>query len=232
MSWEANVLLLFLATCYFFQDSHVTREVEGWQLHVDQRLLSSQPRETAKAIKLLEKQLREIKRVVPAPAVKQLQQVPLWFSPPYAGTGPKAEYHPGAGWLKENGRNEAMVKSIEFTNIAIFEAETRRMPNFTLHELAHAYHDRVLTDGFNNAEILAAYQRAKAGGKYDRVERQDAEGRKSQDKAYAMTNQQEYFAETTEAYFTRNDFYPYVRKELQAHDPAAVEMLKKMWGVK
>ena len=49
-----------------------------------------------------------------------------------------------------------MVHGVEFTDIPDFESETRRMPNFTLHELAHAYHDRVLPDSFSNAEIAAA----------------------------------------------------------------------------
>lgn len=212
-------------------NTHMTRKIAGWEVHISRKLAADRPKETAKALELLEKQLVEIRRVVPKPAVKQLQQVPLWFSPPYPGTAERAEYHPGEGWLKDNGRNVAMVKSVEFTNIGIFEAETRRMPNFTLHELAHAYHDRVLEGGFENADIAAAYQRAKAGGKYDRVERQDANGRRTQDKAYALTNPQEYFAETTEAFFTRNDFFPFVRAELQAHDPAAIVMLKKAWGV-
>ena len=37
--------------------------------------------------------------VVPAAAVEELRKVTLWFSPEYPGVKPKAEYHPGAGWL-------------------------------------------------------------------------------------------------------------------------------------
>ena len=125
-----------------------------------------------------------------------------------------------------------MAKGIEFTNVRIFEAETRRMPNFSLHELAHAYHDRELDGGFDNAEIKAAYKKAKASGKYDRVERQDSEGRKTVDRAYAMTNPQEYFAESTEAFFSRNDFYPYARDELKQQDPVMFGLLSKIWEVK
>jgi len=58
----------------------------------------------------------------------------------------------------------AMTRGIEFTNVRTFEAELRRMPNFALHELAHAYHHRVLVGGFENAEIKAAYEPAKASG--------------------------------------------------------------------
>jgi hypothetical protein len=123
-----------------------------------------------------------------------------------------------------------MAKAVEFTNVRIFERETRRMPNFALHELAHAYHDRVLEKGFDNAEIKAAYQRAKSDGLYDRVEQRFGDGGSATVRAYAMTSHQEYFAECTEAFFSTNDFFPFTRNELARHDPAMFELLKKLWG--
>ena len=103
------------------------------------------------------------------------------------------------------------------------------MPNFALHELAHAYHDRVL--GNDEARIIAAYEHAKASGTYDQVQRQDSEGRKRLGKAYALTNHKEYFAECTEAYFSRNDFFPFDRAELKAHDPAIAALIEQLWKV-
>lgn len=85
--------------------------------------------------------------MVPRAAVAELRKVPLWFSPEYPGVQPRAEYHPDAGWLRDNNRDPKMEKVVEFTNVRIFERETKRMPNFALHELAHAYHDRVLANG-------------------------------------------------------------------------------------
>jgi len=212
---------------------YVTRTISGWTVNVRRELLDSDPAktETEKAMKLLEVQLDEIVRVVPANAVAELKKVPLWISPEYPATPPRAEYHPGAGWLRDNHRDPSMEKGVEFTNVRIFEAETRRMPNFALHELAHAFHDRVLPKGFGNPELKAAYDIAKKSGKYDRVERQDSEGRRRMDVAYAMTNPQEYFAENTEAYFTRNDFFPFDRKELEGHDPATLTLIGSLWGV-
>ena len=209
-----------------------TNCIEGWTVLVNERLLTEQKAETVKALELLRVQLQEIVRVLPAAAVAKLREVTLWFSPEYPGVKPKAEYHPGAGWLRENGRDPAMVKGIEFTDVRNFEAETRRMPNFTLHELAHAYHDRVLTRGFDNGEIKAAYERAKASKSYDKVERWFGNGRSNSfERAYAMTNPMEYFAETTEAFFSRNDFFPFNRAELKQHDSEMDELLAKLWGV-
>ena len=210
-------------------DGPDTPEISGWTLHISKKLLTPETDPaTTRALDLLKVQLDEILRVAPAAAVAELRKVPLYFSPKYPNAGARAEYHPGADWLRDNGRDPVMEKGVEFTNIADFEAETRRMPNFALHELAHAYHDRVL--GFENTEIEAAFQKARASGKYDKVLRQDSEGRKRLDKAYAMSNAKEYFAECTEAFFARNDFFPFTREELKQHDPEMFGLLEKLWG--
>ena len=78
--------------------------------------------------------------------------------------------------------------------------------------------------------MIEVFQRARASGRYDEVQRQDANGVRSLDRAYALTNQQEYFAETTEAFFSRNDFFPFCREELEIHDPHACRLLAQLWG--
>lgn len=199
--------------------------IEGWTTHVSNRLLTEQPQATERALALLGEQLRQITKVVPAGPLAEVRKVPLWLSPPYAGFGPTAEYHPDAGWLRKHERNPEMAKAVEFTNVAIFEKECRRMPVFVLHELAHAYHDRVL--GFEQAEIAAAYREAVASKSYDMVQRHD--GRR--ERSYAMTNAKEYFAECSEAFFGRNDFYPFDRAELKQHDPTMHALLARLWQV-
>ncbi len=205
-----------------------TRTVSGWTLLIRNDLLAKDKDATEKAIVLLKKMLDEIIRDVPAPAVAELQKVPLYFSPEYPGTGGRAEYHPGVDWLRDNKRDPVMAKGIEFTDINNFEAETRRMPNFALHELAHAYHDRVLS--FEEPTILRAYILAEASGTYNSVDRRDSEGRVRKDRAYAMTDHKEYFAEATEAFFGTNDFFPFTTDELKKHDPDIFAVLEKLWA--
>ncbi len=206
---------------------HETRLISGWTTHVSRDLLAKDAAATARALELLKAMLDEIIRTVPKPAVVELQKVPLWISPEYPQSRPRAEYHPDAVWLRDNARDPAMAKAVEFSNVRIFEAETRRMPNFALHELAHAYHDRVL--GYDEPRIIAAFNHAKAAGLYDKVQRRDAEGRVKIDRAYAMTNPKEYFAESTEAFFSRNDFFPFTRDELKQHDPEMFTVLEAAW---
>lgn len=209
-----------------------TRIINGWTAHIDKRLLQKEPKATRHAMNLLKKQLVEIIRVVPKPAVAELQKVPLYFSPEYQPNSAQAAFHPGEQWLKENGRDPVMAKAVEFTNVMNFEQEMRRMPNFALHELAHAYHNLVLDEGFGNLQIAAVYERAKESGKYDNVECWHGVPNKNTfEKAYAMTNPMEYFAESTEAYFSKNDFFPFTSAELKKTDPEMFDLLTELWGV-
>lgn len=209
-----------------------TRDIAGWTVHISRDLLATNAEATGAALKLLAAHLENIARVVPPAAVAELREVPLWVSPEYPGVKPRAEYHPNAGWLREHGRDPAMAKGVEFTNIRIFEAETRRMPAFALHELAHSYHDRVLPQGFGNSQVKAAYEAAKASGKYDHVERRNGPGKPvTHERAYAMTNPQEFFAEDTEAFFGTNDFYPFTRDELKQTDPVGYALIEELWGI-
>jgi hypothetical protein len=211
-----------------------TRDISGWRVHIHRKLLENEAEDTARALAGLRKMLDEIVRDLPPPAVAELRKVPLYFSTAYQLGRSGAEFHPDAGWLVVNGRDPAMARGVEFSGVHDFESEMRRMPNFALHELTHAYHHRVLADGFDNAEVKAAYDRAKEVGSYERVERSFGEGNgraNTFERAYALTSPMEYFAETTEAYFTRNDFFPFSRAELKQHDPELFTLLETLWGV-
>ena len=208
------------------------RDIRGWTLRIDERLIARDPAMVEKAVGLLDKHLETIVRLVPAKAVAELKKTTLNFTLPYPGVRPTAEYHGGLEWVKQAGREIALAKSVEFTMIDRLEAETKRMPVVVLHELAHAYHDKVVPGGYQNRDILGAYQKAKAAGTYDAVKRWT--GEKFVDKpakAYAMNNQMEYFAESTESYFDRNDFEPFNRAELLAKDPDMLKVVEKIWGI-
>lgn len=212
--------------------AYVTGDLQGWTLHVRKELTSAENAEvTERAKRLVGAQLDEVARLIPAPALAELRRIPIYFSPPYLGVTKRAEYHPGKEWLVANGRDPAMAKAVEFTNLDILDREVRRMPMLTLHELAHGYHDRVL--GFGHTEVIAAFKAAEKAGTYAAVTRRDWRGVETKGvRAYALTNHKEYFAETTEAFFGKNDFFPFELTELEKADPGAVSMLRSAWGVR
>ena len=196
-----------------------TRTIVEWTVRVNKDLGEAGTAPLA----LLEEKLREVVRRVPARPLAELRKVPIWL-----GVNDYVEkracYHPNAGWLKDHGLNVDKAKAVEIGCAAEFPRMIRDQPMMVLHELAHAYHDRVLT--FDHAEIRAAFAKAKEAGIYDSVPRRGG----TREKAYAVSNHHEYFAEASEAWFGQNDFYPFVRDELREHDPALFKILEKIWA--
>jgi hypothetical protein len=202
--------------------SYEDRSIEGWTVHVNKTLLGERVELGREALRLLEMKLYEIRRVAPPAALRKLQEVPIWLGVD-DGHAPCAEYHPSRDWLVKNGYNPDKARSVEIGNAARFLEWSKDQPMMVLHELSHAYHDQVLGKG--HAGIRSAYQNAVKAGLYDSVLR--ANGKT--EKAYALVNDQEYFAEASEAFFGTNDFFPFVRVELQKHDPEAFRVLKEVW---
>jgi hypothetical protein len=200
-----------------------TRTVEGWTVRVNRHLLTDRKDLGDRALQLLETRLYEVRRAVPERACGELLKVPIWLGVD-DGHAPCSEYHPSRDWLAGHGFNPDKAKAVEIGNAQRFLDWSKDQPSMVLHELAHAYHDQVL--GFDNAKIKAAYRHAVETGLYDSVLR--ANGKT--ERAYAVTDAQEYFAEGTEAFFGTNDFYPFVRVELEKHDPELAKLLGELWG--
>jgi hypothetical protein len=207
-------------------DRYETREMEGWKVLIDKRLLADEQRELReRTLRILGDQLFQLTRVVPEPALGKLRKITIWveLNEPHH---PCMAYHPDAGWLREHGMNPDKARCVELANARNFNSWTLQQPWMVLHELAHGYHHQVL--GFENAEVRACYDAAVSAKLYDSV--LNVRGGKS--RHYALNNAKEYFAEMTEAYFGTNDFYPFVRAELKRVDPRMYDLLEKVWGIR
>ena len=208
------------------QSDPVQRDIEGWKVHVEPALLDGEHREEgARALPLLANHLQRIKILVPAEPLAKLQTIEIWIEHEHPRL--KAmQYHPSREWLVENGHDPRLARKVHITRARelLSREQMLKHPAVVLHELAHGYHDQFL--GFDHPEILAAYHKARESGSYTNVLLYT--GRKV--KHYGLTNHKEHFAEGTEAYFYRNDFYPFVRAELKEHDPTLHDVLVKVWG--
>lgn len=206
--------------------SRSLRQIEGWNVSVDDRLLGDAAEAEAglRALRFLEAKLVEIKAVVPPSRVKDLQQVTIVLDLS-CGDLRSMQYHPSAGWLKSHGYPEDLARCVHLPRAA--DLPTRRnineQPWVILHELAHAYHDQYLD--FEEPRIKAAYERFKESGHGDATLLYD--GRRV--KHYGLTNQKEFFAEMTESYFGVNDFYPFNRAELREAEPEVFQLLSEIW---
>lgn len=205
----------------------VVKDMEGWTVHIDPALLEGgdEAELGEKTLKMLANHLQRIAILVPADSLTKLRRCEIWIEANHPSLG-NMQYHPGAGWLKNNGHDPRLHKKVHIPRAAnlLSRGQMLKHPAVVLHELAHAYHDQYLS--FDHPGIIAAYSKAKKSGSYDKVMLFTGQNVKH----YAMTNHKEYFAEGTEAFFYRNDFYPFVRAELKKHDPDLDAVLVEVWG--
>ena len=203
-----------------------TRNIEGWNIRIDDRLLKGAgAAQGERALKLLTARLVAITIVVPEKSLAKLRAVTIELDLDY-GDLAHMQYHPDAGWLKEHGYSERLAKCVQIPAAGDFLSpyENHHMPWVVLHELAHAYHDQVL--GFEDPRVTAVWKKFCDSGKYKSVLTSPGHQREH----YGLTNQKEFFAEMTEAYFGSNDFYPFVTGELKQAEPETFALMAEIWG--
>ncbi len=206
--------------------AHTVRNVEGWTVRVDDRLLTPpHDGEGMRALRFLENKLADIKAVVAPEPLARLQAVTIVLDLSH-GKLRSMQYHPSADWLGENGYATNLVKCVHIPEVAdlVTPRNINEQPWVILHELAHAYHDQVL--GFEEPRVLKAYEDFKRSGHGDHALLFDG----SRVRHYGLTDQKEFFAEMTESYFGVDDFFPFNRAELMTAEPVIYELLQAIWG--
>ncbi len=206
--------------------AHTDRMIEGWNVRIDNRLLSGAATPIGEqALKVLNAKLVNITLLVPPEPLAKLRAVTIELDLDHGKLSPM-QYHNDAGWLKENGYSEKLEKCVHvpIAEHLMSAYDNHRMPLVILHELAHAYHDQVL--GFDEPRIKAAWKKFCDSGKYKSVLTSPGHMHEH----YGLTNQMEFFAEMTETYFGSNDFYPFVAGELKQVEPEIYALMAEIWG--
>ena len=209
-------------------------QVMGWNLYIEKSISKDKALNDV-ILKEVREGIKRFIKIVPPDAIKFLQTIPIWASnePTYPmrknerGVIP---FHRDKTWLRDHDLNPHMAPGVHIINprAALLDHKIFEWgPMTMLHELAHAYHNVKL--GLSNPDIRSAYGSAMARGLYLKVP--DRKFKNKKVKAYAASNKEEYFAEVTEAYFGKNDWFPHNRKELKEYDPKAYLMVEKVWGV-
>ena len=162
---------------------------------------------------------------MPAPALAKIRQIPIWVElddPLFPGS----VYHESPDWLREHGVNPAKAGAVEIANAGNFTTWTIEQPCMIL------LNSRTAITTCFSATITpasgAVTNTRRTAGLYASVLRINGH----HERHYAMTSAKEYFAESTEAFFGTNDFYPFVRAELKEYDPEMFALECEVWGVK
>ena len=227
------IMILILAGPVYAADkktpipnSHSTRNIEGWTIRIDDRLLKGNNVVLGdRALKLLTSRLVAITFVVRGDALEKLRTIPIQLDLNH-GELKVMQYHPDVVWLKRNGYSENLAKCVHIPDLGDFLDPTgiHGQPWVVLHELAHGFHDQVI--GFEDKRIINAWKRFCESGKYMSV--LTVSGKR--EKHYGLTDHKELFAEITETYFGSNDFYPFVAGELKQAEPELFELFVEIWG--
>lgn len=178
--------------------------------------------DTKTALGILSRKFAEIAKIVKPTHLEGLKKVPLWIEYQRKSDG-AMWYHPSKDWLLSNGYPEDMTKSVEIKNLRNFIDWQSEQPFMVLHEFAHAHQDQFIPHLQEKIEL--AYKSALASEKYNSVPYVKG----GLQKAYAMNNKVEYFAELSEAYFGKNDYYPFTKDDLKEFDPAGYKLMQDAW---
>ena len=204
----------------------VVQQIHGFTVHVDPALLKGEhAADGARALSMLGNHLERISLLVEGKPLRDLRKLELWIEHEHA-TLKSMQYHPSRHWLRDHGHDLRLAKKVHIpvARHLLSRAQLLKHPAVVLHELALAYHDQIL--GFDHEPIFKAYRAAVKGKRYEKVLAHTGK----EVRHYALTDHKEYFAEATEAYFYRNDFFPFVRAELERFDPRMHGVLVAIWG--
>jgi hypothetical protein len=170
----------------------------------------------------LSAKLTQITKILPNVPIEKLKSVPIYIDLRTDVDPPIATYHPldSKRWLTRN--HEAVEKSgsINIRDASEFLLHVKGFyPDCLLHELAHAYHDKFLPNGFLNEDVLKEYRRSCPlwADKNQRLN--------------CILDHKEYFANMTTAYYLRNSEIPYNRDELHHNDLGTHDLIPKLWGL-
>ena len=181
------------------------QKLEGWPIEWNSSFKKKENSKTFHDVqKALANHLQRITYILDKDKVNELQKLYIRVDLDHALSN--MQYHPGKRWLVNNKYDPTLEKRVHVPRARqlLSKDQWAKHPYVILHELAHSYHDKLY-------ERVLLFR----GGKT---------------RHYARTNHKEFFAEMTESYLGVNDFYPFVRAELQEHDPQTYLLMQKIWG--
>jgi hypothetical protein len=202
--------------------------IEGFTLLVSQAVLDADASGyERKPLDVLELELKTVSRLMTPRALGVLRKLLVWVewderqpvSNGRDGTAVAVYYGGHQLSLVRKGMHPLKSKSVTILSMKTLTAAHQPKDDaggcVLLHEIAHAVHDNLL--GWENPAIKAAHRQAMERKLYDRSQ-------------YVSTNEAEFFAELTCAYFDQLEYYPRTREQLKKHDPASFKMLDAVWG--
>lgn len=205
---------------------------DGWTIMLEKQLRSEAPELAKKAADRLSGNLAAAIAAFPETARARLKKVRIFLM--YGSKADGDGRDSGCEYFQSIAPDHYKNLDPDWGNsIVIYSAENYLWQSdlwalkLATHELAHAYHLGQWPE--DKQEICRAYDNAMARKLYRDVS--DVDGPMIE-KAYAIQNPMEYFAELSCMVFAACDYAPHNRLELEKYDPEGYAMIREMWGIK
>lgn len=200
-------------------DSQTLSFASGWTVVLERKLSDRYTTLSDQVMAQLERQLDRAAAALPRTAVAELRKVPIMISWDQ-GKGEAIRYN----WPDAKAADASRQGMLEIPRAAAFLQTAQTQPWLVMHQLAHAYHHRVL--GAESATLRNAWREAVKLGSYNQVKL--ANGK--QGRSNAANSEREFFAELTRSFYGRSDYYPFVREELQQYDGPSARLIETAWA--
>ncbi|MBF0443214.1 MAG: hypothetical protein HQK54_14995 [Oligoflexales bacterium] len=200
--------------------SYTKCDIEGFHVYISAEAFGDTDL-LKRGYDLLRTKFSAINQKIPSKHVEFFKKIKFWIE--LSRTSGAADYHPSEKWLLEHKINPDKAKSIELSNLKHLLEWSDEQPEMLLHELAHAYHFIKLGEDYQ--PLIKRFNDVQASDLYQQVKHVNG----SMKRAYALNNKFEFFAELSEAYWGKNDFYPFQRDDLKAYDKVSYDLLGSIW---
>jgi hypothetical protein len=201
-----------------------------WTIYLEKSLTEGDKELAAKALKKLEKNLKEIFKILPTRSAAELKNLKFYLmwgkhSPSSGRVSGMAYFRQGEpeGYAYLDPRWQHAIVVYSAKNLMYLDALWTKKA--LMHELAHAWHITNWSDKYK--PIYSAYLNAKSKGLYRNVK--DYKG-KIIPQAYAIKNQLEYFAELSAIYFVGGNYMPFNRSKLYEYDRVGNKVICDLWS--
>ena len=203
--------------------------IEGFTILVSDETMQHKddPKYAKKPLEVLEQELKIIVSMMPARSVGILRGVFIWvdwdksvaMANGRAGSALAVYYGGHQLNMMAKGMHPLRAKNVSVLRMKSLTAEHQPDRDsgrcVLLHEIAHAVHDQVI--GREHPAVKAAY-------------RQAMERKLLADDSYAATNEAEFFAEMSCAFYDQLEYHPKTRSALVKHDPVTAKVMEAVWG--
>ena len=192
-----------------------TDYVEGYTVYVENTLMEDNSEDVNHLKRLMGAHLVLLENMVNDKIHEKLQTIPFALTDNSCGS-----YAGRWTWI-----DELQQTVVELCRVDLL-VNDNWLNGYVIHELAHGYHDKYITEGFQNQTIINAYHQAVATGKYRDVKRSNGSTR---EEAHAISTDAEYFAHLSNKYLGTDGEAPFTRSDLEDYDPIGFAIAERVW---